>query len=86
MAQNREPLDTGDARLDDETPQGGARMAGTPGYESEAAYRHRQKNDYDIEEIRPNQLARSPLREMTDEPTAEPHTLRFSDDVSHESR
>lgn len=57
-----------------------------PQTEPEAAFRHREKNDYEVEEVRPNQLAPSPLRETTDEPTAEPFTMGRSDAVNHQSR
>jgi hypothetical protein len=87
MDQKPDKVGTGDPRLDDETPRGGAKIPGTPGYESEAAFRHREMANADMDEIRTNQLAPGPLREVDpDEPMLDPYTLGNSGDVKHHSR
>lgn len=82
MDQDRDAIDFGA----EDVLEGGFGQRSAPQTEPEASYRHREKNDYEIEEIRPNQLAPSPLREATDEPTAEPFTMGRSDSVNHQSR
>jgi hypothetical protein len=83
---DRENVGSGDSRLDEDTPKGGTRLSGTPGYESEAAYRHREAADEDIREIRTNQLAPGPLQDTTDEPVRETSTLKWNQDTQHGSK
>jgi hypothetical protein len=83
---DREFVGSGDVRLDEDMPRGGASMPGTPGYESEAAYRHREASDADIAEIRTNQLAPGPLRETTEEPMVDSTTLKWNQTTRHHSK
>ncbi|MOA68280.1 hypothetical protein D3C78_1958250 [compost metagenome] len=66
--------------------QGGTTLPGTPGFESEAAFRHKEAANADVAEIRPNQLAPGHMREAVDEPVLEGYTLGNSGDVKHDSR
>jgi hypothetical protein len=83
---DRDDVGAGDPRLDEDTPPGGAAIPGTPGYESEASFRHRQSADADIPEVRSNQLAPGPLQEATDEPILETQTLKFNQETRHQSK
>ena len=75
----------GDPRLDEDAVQGGSRIPGTPGFESEAAYRHKEQANADVDEIRPNQLAPGRMRDPVDEPVLDSYTLGNSGDVQHHS-
>jgi hypothetical protein len=78
--------DAGDERLDLQQ-RGGARMPGTPGYESEAAYRHRNSAEADLPELNANQLAPFPLQEATEENTrelSEGNPISFRQDDRHQ--
>ena len=79
-------LDTGDTRMDNDEPQGGMRLPGTPGYESEAAFRHREFTEQDMPEISPIQLARGPLDDHEEPPLMEPHQLRMGEETKHNQR
>lgn len=80
--QDRDAIDYGA----EDMLEGGFGQRSAPQTEPEAAFRHREKNDYEVEEVRPNQLAPSPLRDATDEPTAEPFTMGRGDYPNHQSR
>lgn len=83
---DRDYAGSGDPRLDEDKPHGGTNLPGTPGYESEAAFRHREASDATIKEIRTNQMAPGPLREPVDEPQFEPDILPMDgSDTPHQS-
>lgn len=65
---------------------GGASMPGTPGYESEGAFRHANAPEAEIREIRSTQLVPGPLDETETGPALEPTTLRFNQPTKHDSR
>lgn len=85
---DRDFVGSGDPRLDESRPHGGTNLPGTPGYESEAAFRHREAADPDIKEIRTNQLMPGPLRDdAIVEPQFDPYTLPMDgSDTPHQSQ
>lgn len=85
MSDNSDFVGQGDYRLDEES-QGDTILPGTPGYGSEAAFRHHEAANADVEEIRTNQLAPGRMRDNVDEPVLDSYTLGNSGDVKHESR
>ena len=78
-----------DQKRSDQQPiqEGGARIPGTPGYESEAAQRHDQHNIADEPEIRSTSLVPEPLEEQEEgEPQVHFETLKWRDETSHRSK
>ena len=83
---DRDYVGAGDSRLNEDQAYNENPLPGTPGFESESAFRHRVQSDADIPEIRTNQLAPGPLREIEDEPRIEKQTLKFNQQTRHHSK
>lgn len=83
MPENQDKVGTGDPRLDDNA-NGDSRIPGTPGYSSEAAFRHRNFNQADVPEIRDVQIVPGPIEER-DEPTLQPYHEPMWDATRHRS-
>ena len=78
--------DTGDTRMDNDEPQGGISLPGTPGYESEAAFRHREFAEADMPEISPIQMAPGPLDDRDEPELMDPNQIPFREQTKHNQR
>ena len=84
----RDPVGTGDFRLDENATEARSPIPGTPGYVAEAAQRHAESDEAQMPEIRSTQLIPGPLDD-SEQPTGEqamhPDTLKWREKPQHRS-